>query len=89
MVKTKIKILNVFDSYFDKDLFRVKVEASIENTKCDFTVTVPIKIADSPEKIQKLVLLKIKDEINEMRRRYNIYRTLKELEGKELEIELD
>ena len=89
MVKTKIKILNVFDSYFDKDLFRVKVEASIENTKCDFTVTVPIKIADNPEKIQKLVLLKIKDEINEMRRRYNIYRALKELEGKELEIELD
>ena len=89
MVKTKIKILQVFGSFFDEDMFRVKVEASVGNVKCDFTVTIPIKIGDSPEKIQQLVLLKIKDEINKMRKRYNIYRALKELEGKELEIELD
>ena len=89
MVKTKIKILKVFESCFDNDLFKVKVEAAIGDAKCDFTVTIPIKIGDSPEKVQQLVVLKIKDEINQMRRRYNIYRALKELEGKELEIELD
>jgi len=94
MVATKLKILKVDEDGWIDGVYPIKIKVSIDSTEYDFTIRLfeeDIKTEKESE-FKKIIMQRVRKEmrdyINKLRRRYDIFLKMKKLEGVTEEIEI-